>query len=86
MVSFSLIQTLFPYSAEIYSTLLRGKAMGIFNVSGRMAIAILGFLGVSALYWFDGKGLYLLFTLLSFSSCVFVYNMPFCTLGRHLDL
>lgn len=60
--------------------------MGIFNVAGRMAIAILGFLGVSALYWFDGKGLYMIFTVLSLLSFVLIFKMPFCTLGRHLDL
>ncbi len=60
--------------------------MGMFNVSGRVAIAILGFLGVSALYWFDGKGLYILFAIFGFSSFGFMYNMPFCTLGRHMDI
>ncbi len=86
MVLLCLFKTLFPYSAEIYSTLLRGKAMGIFNVAGRLAIAILGFLGVSALYWFGGKGLYLIFMILSFISFVFMSKMPFCTLGRHMDI
>jgi len=60
--------------------------MGIFNVSGRMAIAILGFLGVSALYWFDGKGLYMIFAFFSLLSCSLIYKMPYCTLGRHMDI
>jgi hypothetical protein len=60
--------------------------MGIFNVAGRMAIAILGFLGVSALYWFDGKGLYIIFGILAFLSSFFIFKMPFCTLGRHMDI
>ncbi len=77
---------MYPYSAEIYSTLVRGKAMGIFSLSGRIGTTTLGFLGVNSLYWFDGNGLYLIFLLLSLISSLSLYKMPYCTLGRALDI
>lgn len=85
MVIFSIKKTLYPYSAEIYTTLIRGKAMGVFSVAGRIATTTLGFAGVSALYWFNGNGLYLLFLVFSVLSSVLIFKMPYCTLGRPLD-
>jgi hypothetical protein len=77
--------TLYPYSAEIYATLVRGRAMGVFSLAGRIATALLGFLGVNALYWMDGNGLYFIFMCLCLFSSIFVTKMPYCTLGRPLD-
>ena len=59
--------------------------MGIFSVCGRVATTFLGIIGISALEWANGKGLYYIFTLLTFFTTLFVYNMPYCTLGRKLD-
>jgi hypothetical protein len=74
------------YSAEIYSTLVRGKAMGMFSLAGRIATTILGFLGVAALYWMNGNGLYLIFFVLCMLSSALIFRMPYCTLGRPLDI
>jgi hypothetical protein len=65
--------------------MIRGKAMGIFSLAGRIATTALGFVGVLALYWLDGKGLYLIFFILSLISSFCMYKMPYCTLGRPLD-
>lgn len=59
--------------------------MGVFSLAGRIATTALGFVGVSALYWMDGNGLYLLFLALSVLSSFLVFQMPYCTLGRPLD-
>ena len=75
----------YPYTSEIYETLLRGKAMGVMSAFGRIGTMALGIAGVSALYWFDGNGLYILFLILSSLSALMIYKMPFDTLGRPLD-
>lgn len=59
--------------------------MGVFSLAGRIATTALGFLGVNALYWLDGNGLYLIFVILSLVSTFLVFKMPYCTLGRPLD-
>jgi hypothetical protein len=59
--------------------------MGLFSLIGRIATTVLGFVGVMALYWLDGKGLYVIFLILSLASSLFMYKMPYCTLGRPLD-
>lgn len=59
--------------------------MGMFSVAGRIATTALGFLGVTALYWFDGNGLYVLFLGFSLVSSALIYRMPYCTRGRPLD-
>jgi hypothetical protein len=59
--------------------------MGIFSLIGRIATTVLGFVGVMALDWIDGKGLYIILLFLSFFSCIFMSKMPYCTLGRPLD-
>jgi len=82
---FHINKTLYPYSAEIYSTLVRGKAMGVFSLAGRIATTALGFVGVNALYWLNGNGLYFIFMILSLFSTFLVFKMPYCTLGRPLD-
>jgi hypothetical protein len=59
--------------------------MGIFSVCGRVATTFLGIIGISALEWAGGKGLYYIFILLSLFTSLFIYQMPYCTLGRKLD-
>lgn len=59
--------------------------MGFFSVCGRLATTILGMTGASALLWWNGQGLYIIFLILSFSSAICVTKMPYCTLGRALD-
>jgi hypothetical protein len=59
--------------------------MGIFSLSGRIATTTLGFLGVNALNWFNGNGLYVLFLVLGCVSSALIHRMPYCTLGRALD-
>lgn len=74
------MQVLYPYTAEIYETMLRGKALGICSLAGRLATVVLGMTGVSALQWFGGDGLYWLFVVLGGLAAVGAYNMPYCTL------
>ena len=76
---------LYPYSAEIYETMLRSTAMGIFSLCGRLATTLLGMIGISALEWFNGMGLYYIFIFLSLGTALLIYQMPYCTLGRKLD-
>ena len=59
--------------------------MGVFSLAGRIATAGLGFLGVNALYWMNGNGLYFIFMWLCIFSAFSVTKMPYCTLGRALD-
>lgn len=78
------IKILYPYTAEIYETMIRGKAMGICSVSGRIGATLLGFTGMYAMKWFGGNGLYVLFILLSGTSGYGAYTMPFCTGNRSI--
>jgi hypothetical protein len=59
--------------------------MGIFSLAGRIATTLLGFVGVNAIYWLDGNGLYFLFFIASAISSFVIHKMPYCTLGRPLD-
>jgi hypothetical protein len=59
--------------------------MGVFSVCGRVATTFLGIIGISALEWANGRGLYYIFLLLTFLTSLSVYQMPYCTLGRKLD-
>ena len=77
--------TLYPYTAELYHTLLRSKALGTCSLVGRIGIIFLGTIGVYALQWLDGKGLYLIFLILSSASYLCMTLMPYDTLGRELD-
>jgi len=51
-------------------------------MSGRIATTFLGIVGVYAMKWFDGNGLYLIFVLLCALSGYGAYTMPFCTGNR----
>lgn len=44
-----IIQILYPYSAQIYETLVRSQALGFFSVCGRLATTFLGMIGISSL-------------------------------------
>jgi hypothetical protein len=59
--------------------------MGIFSLAGRIATTALGFIGVLALDWMDGKGLYVILFVMGLCSSFSMYKMPYCTLGRPLD-
>jgi hypothetical protein len=59
--------------------MIRGKALGICSLSGRIATTFLGVVGVYAIKWFDGNGLYLIFIFLSLVSGYASYTMPYCT-------
>ncbi len=59
--------------------------MGVCAVVGRLGSVCLGVVGLNALYWFNGNGLYMIFALLATISAVAVYKMPYCTLGRTMD-
>ena len=76
---------LYPYTAEIYETMIRGKAMGITSACGRIAIMLMGFIGVYAMNWFGGNGLYLIFILLSGIAGYGGYTMPYCTGNRPIS-
>jgi MFS transporter, putative metabolite:H+ symporter len=73
---------LYPYTAEIFETMIRGKALGICSAAGRIATMLIGVVGVYAMHWFGGNGLYFLFLLLSGAASVGAYTMPFCTGNR----
>ena len=79
------MKILYPYTAEIYETMIRGKALGICSMSGRIATALLGFVGVYAMHWCGGNGLYLIFVVLSGLSGYGAATMPFCTGNRAIS-
>jgi hypothetical protein len=54
-------------------------------MSGRIATTFLGVVGVSALDWFSGNGLYIIFLLLCTLSGYGAYTMPFCTGNRPIN-
>ncbi len=51
-------------------------------MSGRIATALLGVIGMYAMQWFGGNGLYILFLILSGISGYGAFTMPFCTGNR----
>ena len=65
--------------------MLRGTAMGYTSVIGRFGSIMIGMIGLSSLEWLDGNGLYLIFVSLSLISALFMFKMPYDTLGRALD-
>lgn len=65
--------------------MIRGKALGICSMSGRIASMFLGILGVAAMNSFDGNGLYILFMVLSLVSGYGAYTMPYCTNNRMIQ-
>lgn len=77
--------TLYPYTAELYHTLLRSKALGSCSLVGRIGIIFLGTIGVYAIEWLHGRGLYLIFVVLSLTSYLCMTLMPYDTLGKELD-
>lgn len=85
MVHTLLMETLYPYTAEMYHTLLRSKAMGVTSLAGRLATILLGVIGVYALELMGGKLLYLIFMVVCLLSYIAMTAMPYDTLGRELD-
>ena len=76
--------SIYPYTAEIYGTNHRAKAMGICPLSGRIGVITMGFVGVYAIDWLNGNGLYLIFIFLSGFSSYAAFTMPFCTTNRFI--
>jgi hypothetical protein len=44
----------------------------------------MGFVGVYAIDWLNGNGLYLIFIILSGASSYAAFTMPFCTTNRFI--
>jgi len=65
--------------------MIRGKALGICSFSGRIGATLLGLAGMYAMKWFGGKGLYVLFIILTGSSGYGAYTMPFCTINKSIS-
>ena len=65
--------------------MIRGKALGICSVSGRIGSTLLGLTGMYAMKWFGGNGLYVIFVGLSGISGYGAYTMPFCTGNRSIS-
>lgn len=59
--------------------------MGVFSLCGRIATAFIGIIGISALEWFGGYGLYIIMAVASGINSLAIKQMPYCTLGRELD-
>ena len=74
-----------PYSAEVYETMIRGKALGVLSTFGRMATMLLGVVGVYAIDWWGGNGLYLLFFGVSAVASYSAWSMPYCTANRPIS-
>lgn len=62
--------------------MIRGKALGICSMSGRIATTLLGVVGIYAIKWFGGYGLYIIFIILSAISGYGAFTMPYCTSGN----
>ena len=84
MISISFM-VLYPYTAEIYETMIRGKALGIASACGRLSVMVMGFLGVYAMNWCEGYGLYIIFVVLSGIAGYGGYTMPYCTGNRPIS-
>jgi hypothetical protein len=65
--------------------MIRGKALGICSMTGRIATTFLGVVGVSALSWLNGYGLYLIILVMSAVSGYGAFTMPFCTGNRAIQ-
>lgn len=59
--------------------------MGITSCIGRIGTAFLGVVGVSALEWYNGNGLYFMFIGLCSVASFLVYKIPYDTLNRPMD-
>lgn len=58
---------------------MRGKAQMVINMMGRIAMVVLGGFGFVALQFFNGRGVFVLFGIISFVAAVAIYTMPYCT-------
>lgn len=63
-------------------TKICSKAIGICYMLRRFSPVVLGIIGVAALQWLDGNGLYLVFVMFSAFSWYATYTMPFCMSNR----
>ena len=65
--------------------MIRGKALGIASACGRISIMLMGFVGIYAIDWWGGNGLYIIFILLSAVAGYGGYTMPYCTGNRPIQ-
>ena len=65
--------------------MIRGKALGLFSACGRVAIMLMGFVGIKSIGWFGGNGLYLIFMVISGFASYAGYTMPYCTGNRPIE-
>ena len=56
---------MYAYSTEIYDTAIKNTGMRVLSVCGRLGIIVMGVIGMSALDWADGMGLYIIFIWMS---------------------
>ena len=51
----------------------------VINLLGRIVMTFLGGVGLYTLQWFNGRGVFLLFGVISLAATVAMYTMPHCT-------
>jgi hypothetical protein len=56
--------------------------MGICSLSGRFGVIAMGLIGVHAISWLNGNGLYVLFVGLSGLASIAAATMPYCTINK----
>ena len=75
---------LYPFSTEVYPTLLRTVGFGMCGGVGRVGATVIPYL----IFWIIEIDLYspfLVFACTSMLAMIASYTFPFCTLGRMLD-
>ena len=56
--------------------MIRSKALAVCAMLGRVSTVLLGVVGVSAIGWMNGHGLYLLFLLMAAAGSQAAFTMP----------
>lgn len=56
--------------------MVRSKAMTTCSILGKTSVVFIGLIGVKALHWMDGTGLFLIFVLLSAVGTYCAVTMP----------
>jgi hypothetical protein len=59
--------------------------MGVCSISGRAGVIVVGMIGVHAISWFNGNGLYVLFMGLGGLASIAAATMPYCTIEKILE-
>lgn len=58
--------------------------MGVCSIFGRAGVIVVGMIGVHAIGWFNGNGLYALFVGLGSLASIAAATMPYCTINKIL--